>query len=279
MTYKTILTVLRNDAEARRVMPVAIALARKYDSHLVAVHAEPSPVSYSTPEGFPDTDFIERSLRDCEQRAAEMKTYVETECAAEGINVEWMSTVTFAGDSAVAALPIAFNSDLIIAGQTDPSDNRVGYANVEALLFESGRPVLFVPFAGKLDIGTEHAVVAWNGTRESARAVFDALPLLKDAGKVEVLLIDAQSTEDQDAATAGADIAEALMRHGITVDVRNLHSDGLTIAAIIENYMADSGAGLLVMGGYSHSRLREMIFGGTTRTILSSMPSLTLMSH
>ncbi len=279
MAYRTILAVLRNEAEARRVIPVALMLARKYESHLIAAHAEPSPITYSTPEGFPDTDFIERSLRDCEDRASAIKSYVETECAAEGINIEWMSTVSFGGDSAAAAIPIAFNCDIIVAGQTDASDTGFGYANVEALLFESGRPVLFVPFAGKPTVNTDHAVVAWNGTRESARATFDALPLLKVAGKVEILLVDAKSTEQQDAAAAGADIAQALMRHGIEVDVRNTKSGGLDVAAVIENHMADTGAGLLVMGGYSHSRLRELIFGGTTRTILSSMPSLTLMSH
>lgn len=279
MTYKTILTVLRNEAEAKRVVPVALALAQRFDAHIIAAHAEPSPISYSTPEGFPDTDFIDRTLKDCEARAAALKSYVEKECAAEGVNCEWMSTITLGGDSASAAMPIAHNSDIIITGQTDPSDNQMGYANVEALLFESGRPVLFVPFAGRPDVSTDHAVVAWNGSRESARAVFDALPLLKAAGKVEVVLVDARSTPDQDAATAGADIAQALMRHGITVDVRNIRSGGLDVATIIENHIADGGAGLLVMGGYSHSRLRELIFGGTTRTILGAMPCLTLMSH
>ncbi len=279
MAYRNILMVLRSESEAKRVVPVAIALTRQFDAHLVAAHAEPSPVVYSTPEGFPDTDYMERMINESEKRMETLRAAVETACAAEGIKAEWMSTVNLAGDSATAALPVALNSDLIVAGQADPSDMSSGYANVEALLFESGRPVLFVPFAGKSTTSTGHAAVAWNASRESARAVFDALPLLKTAGKVDLLLIDPKTNMGQDSETAGADIAEALERHGIKVTVQNLRSNGLPVAAVIENYMAESGAGLLVMGAYSHSRLREFIFGGTTRTVMNSMPTLTLMSH
>lgn len=279
MAYRTILAVLRNENEAKRVLPAAMALARKFDAHLVATHAEPSPIAYSTPEGFPDTDFIERSIRDSEQRTEKLRSYVEKACTAEGIKPEWTSAVTFGGDSATAALPIALNSDLIIAGQTDYSDMTAGYANVEALLFESGRPVLFVPYAGEKRVDTGHVVIAWNGTRESARAVFDAMPLLKAAGKVDLLLIDARANSEQDIDTAGADIAEALERHEVKVTVHNLRSNKQPIADVIVNFVNERGAGLLVMGAYSHSRLREFIFGGTTRKILNSMPALTLMAH
>ncbi len=279
MAYRTILAILRHEKEARRVLPVALALARKFDAHLICAHAEPSPVAYSTPDGFPDTDFIERSIKKSEERTVALKAYVDSASAAEGMKSEWMSAVTFGGDSATAALPVAFNSDLIIAGQTDSSDMAAGYANLEALLFEGGRPVLFVPHAGAARIDTNHAVVAWNGTRESARAVFDALPLLKAAGRTDLIVIDAPSSDDQSDTTAGADIAEALARHGVKVTVHNLRSNGLPIPAVIENHVVESGAGLLVMGAYSHSRLREFIFGGTTRTLLNSMPSLTLMAH
>lgn len=279
MAYRTVLSVLRNENEAKRVLPVAIGLARKFNAHLVAAHAEPSPIAYSTPEGFPDTDFIEKSVRESEERTEKLRTHVEKACSAEGIKPEWMSSVTFGGDSATAALPIALNSDLIIVGQTDYSDMTAGYANVEALLFESGRPVLFVPFAGEKSVDTNHAVIAWNGSRESARAVFDAMPLLKAAGKVDLLLIDARANSEQDIDTAGSDIAEALERHDVKVTIHNVRSNKMPVADVIVNFVSEQGAGLLVMGAYSHSRLREFIFGGTTRTVLNTMPTLTLMAH
>ena len=114
---------------------------------------------------------------------------------------------------------------------------------------------------------------------ESARAVFDALPLLTAAESVEVLTVDPVENAEQSKAIAGAEIAAALTRHGAKVSANTEISDGLPAAAIIQNRLADTGADLLVMGAYSRSRLREYLFGGVTRTMLQSMPNLTLMSR
>jgi nucleotide-binding universal stress UspA family protein len=144
---------------------------------------------------------------------------------------------------------------------------------------ESGRPVLVVPNAGTFDRVGASAVVAWNGSREAARAAFDALPFMKEAREVEILCIDVSDSYDQDASVAGAEIAAALARHDITVSFTAQRSDGVAHGDVIANHLADSGTDLLVMGAYGQSRLKEFIFGGATSRLLKSMPVPTLMSR
>ena len=120
-------------------------------------------------------------------------------------------------------------------------------------------------------------IIAWNGSREAARAAFDALPFILEAVGTEILLIDPPDSDDP--AQAGADIAAALARHGAEVSVHAEHSRGLSTDAVIRNRLAATGADLLVLGAYSHSWLRELLFGGVTRTVLQSMPITAFLSR
>ena len=123
-------------------------------------------------------------------------------------------------------------------------------------------------------------LVAWNGSQQAARAVFDALPFIREADETEILSLDVADTPRQDAAVAGADIAAALSRHGATITfVSEQGSGGLSSGETIENRIVETGSDLLVMGAYSQSWLKEFFFGGATRTLLRSMPTATLMSR
>ena len=279
MTYKTLLAVLQDKDDAARVLDCALPLAARFSAHLIGVHAEAIPVPYVTPMGFPDTEFIAASEEAGEQRSAEIRELFEARCAREGVSHGWRAVRNVSGDAAAGALGVARASDLIVAQQVDPEGDAGFLADVEALLFESGRPVLFVPYAVSVDCAFRKVLVAWNGSQQAARAAFDALPFIRAAQETEVLSLDAADNAEQDAAVAGADIAAALARHGAKVTFASGVSAGIGAGEAIENRIADTHADLLVMGAYSQSRLKEFFFGGATRTLLQSMPVATLMSR
>lgn len=279
MSYKTILAVLQGKDDADRVLDCALPLASRFQAHLIGVHAEPIPVPYVTPMGFPDTDFIAASAELNQQRSNELKALFEARAAREGVSCEWHALESVSGDSAIGALAAARACDLVVVQQSDPEGASGSLANVEALLFESGRPVLFVPYAVSVDPAFSKVLVAWNGTQQAARAVFDALPFIREAKETQILSLDASDTGQQDGAVAGVDIAAALARHGAKVVYASEGSGGVGTGEAIENRIAESGIDLLVMGAYSQSWLKEFFFGGATRTLLQSMPTATLMSR
>lgn len=171
---------------------------------------------------------------------------------------------------------IARSFDLSIVGQADPQSS-IDDLLIEGALFDSGRPVLIVPYIHRTPLKLDCVLVCWDGSRNAARAVNDAMPFLSRAKKVEVVAIDAK--EDKSGDIVGVDIAQHLARHGMKVNLRRINSPDVDVANTILSDAADRDADLIVMGGYGHSRLREFILGGATRGILSSMTVPTLMSH
>jgi nucleotide-binding universal stress UspA family protein len=276
MEFKTILAVLQDEADTERVLGMAVALAARHGAHLVGLHARALPLPPATPMGMPDIGYMEAADEASRKLTAKVQAIFEHRTRAEGVSAEWRSMESISGDSAAAALESARCADLVVAGQGDPDQPA---ADLAALLFHGGRPVLFVPFAGRFEAEFARIIVAWNGTSEAARAAFDALPFLVAARQVEILTVDAPTDARQDAITSGAEIAAALSRHGCKVTVVNVHSGTLTAGEAIQNRVADENVQLLVAGAYSRSRLRELFFGGVTRTMIRSMTCPTLMSR
>lgn len=279
MSYKTILAVLQDKDDANRVLDCALPLATRFSSHLIGIHAEAIPVPYVTPMGFPDTDFIAASADANQKRSQEIAALFEERARREGVSREWQAMENVSGDAAVGAVSTARNCDLVIAQQSDPDGAAGVLTNLEALLFESGRPVLFVPYAVAVDCRFRRVLVAWNGSAQAARATFDALPFIVAADQVDILQIGAEDTYAQDHAVAGVDIAASLARHGAKVNYASQPKADIGVGEALENQIAETGADLLVMGAYSQSWLKEFFFGGATRTLLKSMPAATLMSR
>lgn len=166
--------------------------------------------------------------------------------------------------------------DMIIIEQPSRDGESGDELLVEAALFHSGRPVMIVPYIQKDEIKLDHVLVGWDGGVTAARAVGDAMPLLKKAGKVDVVTIVSKRVDEKE--MPGFDIARHLARHGVNAEVKRLPS-GEEPASTLLSYAADASTDLMVMGGYGHSRLREFVLGGTTRNILASMTVPVLMSH
>lgn len=169
---------------------------------------------------------------------------------------------------------------LMTAAGTGTGEGSVVRTFFSATLLESGRPVMVVPPGCRMQTPPQHVVVAWRPTREASRALHDAMPFLKAAGSVDVLEIEPGPEERSlDGPQPGADIATHLARHDIKVRVviRQLQEE--TVAQALLSHCEQSGAGLLVAGGYGHSRLREWMIGGTTRDLLQFARLPALFSH
>jgi nucleotide-binding universal stress UspA family protein len=146
-------------------------------------------------------------------------------------------------------------------------------------LITSGRPILVVPYIGRLETFGTNILVGWNNSRESARAINDAIPLLAKAASVTILeanLIGRRPAIDD---VTSVDITRHLTRHGISAKRARTVAAGISASDALLSYAADVSADLLVVGGYGHSRLRELILGGVTRELLQHMTLPVLMSH
>jgi nucleotide-binding universal stress UspA family protein len=170
--------------------------------------------------------------------------------------------------------------DLVVLGQANPDDPFVPLAQEtpEYVATNSARPVLVVPYAGHFEAPFRRILVAWDGSMEATRAVTAALPLMQQAQTVTLVVFNAGRQPDVHGSEPGADMALYLARHGIEVEVSSQVAD-IDIGSALLSYAADFDANLLVMGCYSHSRLREIMLGGATRTILQSMTLPVLMAH
>jgi nucleotide-binding universal stress UspA family protein len=265
MPIKTIVAILQNERDAARVLDCSLPLARQFEAHLIGVHAEAMPVPYTSASGFPDTEFLQVSANLNKERAGKLKAEFTQRTEGSGLSLEWRSLETFSGDSAISALSSVRAADLVVAGQGEEGGDST--ADIGALVYDAGRPVLVVPHSGPMVTSFNRILIAWNGSREAARAAFDALPFIVQAELTEILIID--PPEDLDGSVdAGSEIAASLSRHGANITVAAVKSGGASMEDVIQDHLSATGADLLVLGAYSHSWLRRLIFGGVTRSVL-----------
>lgn len=171
-------------------------------------------------------------------------------------------------------------ADLTVLGQNNPYESRGGGdAIVVTAAMASGRPVLVVPFAGEFPTLGERVLVAWNASREAARAVNDALPILEKAQAVTVLAVNPRHGIGGHGDVPAADIALHLARHGVRAEAAHTVARDIPDGEALLSYAADIGADMIVAGAYGHSRAREMVFGGVTRTLLHEMTVPVFLSH
>jgi nucleotide-binding universal stress UspA family protein len=270
VSYKTILVHLDDRPRRAERLALAFTLAARFEAHLVALFAlEATRIpSYALAEAGPLVEEIQARRRAEAARAAEAE-FRQAERRAAG-KAEWRVSSA----DAVAALRLnARYADLVVAGQPE---NPAGQALAAELVLGAGRPVLFVPYAGRFADAGKRVLVAWNASREAARAIADALPVLARADAVEVVAFEPGGDHG---AIPGADIAHYLARHGVKASASRDVAPDLDIGARILSRAADSAADLIVMGAYGRSRLRELVLGGATRALLDAMTVPVLMAH
>jgi nucleotide-binding universal stress UspA family protein len=189
---------------------------------------------------------------------------------------DWRMT---SGKLSEAAVLQARNADLVIVGQADPEHPPTGGPLVEDLLMTAGRPLLIIPYVGHFERLGATILVGWTNSREATRAVNDAIPLLAKAASVTVLSARPSGRRPATHDATGAEITRHLARHGIRAKAAQTVMTGGSASDVLLSYAADVSADLLVVGGYGHSRLRELVLGGVTRDLLHHMTLPVLMSH
>jgi nucleotide-binding universal stress UspA family protein len=172
---------------------------------------------------------------------------------------------------------IARRFDLAVVAQPEPKCPVPDRLIVEAALFDTGRPVLIVPYIQRAGLELDQVMLCWDGSRSAARAAADAMPFIRRGKLVEVVTVASEPAKSDE--MPGADMAHHLARHGAKVELKRIVTTETDIASTILSHAADVSADFLVMGGYGHSRLREFVLGGVTRGILGSMTIPTLLSH
>ena len=276
--YKALLLHLDPGENCKKRTNIAIELARKYEAHLVGlyyVHPLPMP-GYVRPElqGNYLTTWKDSLTQDRERAAAAFHELV----SRAGISFEWRFEQPLPNDGFETHARYA---DLAIVGQTNPDAAQRYTASdfPEFVCLSAGRPVLVVPYAGEFGTVGERVLVAWNASREATRAVADAMPILRRAKKVFVLSVNPAKEVSAHGDVPGADIAWYLARHGVKVEATDTsRSDGEAGDTLL-SCAFDHQADLIVMGAYGHSRFKEMVLGGMTRTLLGEMTVPVFMSH
>ncbi|SNS54809.1 Nucleotide-binding universal stress protein, UspA family [Noviherbaspirillum humi] len=279
MRYRTIAVhVNDSDHNAERVR-IAADLALRNDAHLVGVAVTGLPAALYMPGMADEAVLLSAYLDTMNRQAAD--ALAEFEGVADRAGVALFEKRVVEDDPGVALCLQARYSDLVVIGQDDPDESLLGQrADMPAyVVLNAGRPVLIVPYAGTFNSVGKRIVVAWDGGVQSSRAVSLAMPFLMQAEQVQVALFDAQAETPLDE-LPGADIGQYFARHGINVEVsRESAGDDIDIGNALLSHLSDFGADLLVMGGYGHSRFREILLGGVTRTVLQAMTAPVLMTH
>lgn len=279
MAYRNLLVHLDATEACAQRIATAIALADAHDAHLtgLALAAEVSLPSYIGGQLPPEVIEMQRqhALKRAEAAGARF-----TEAMKKAGRPEDLRTVTTLDIDVASVIALhARYADLALLGQ--PESGREGPAGrhaVEEVILSCGRPVIVVPYIGAKSMG-RRVMIAWDSGRESTRAVNDALPLLEKAEEVIVLSVNPRPGIDGHGEQPGADIALHLARHGVNVEVQQTQSAEISIGETILSRLADAGSDLLVMGAYGHSRFRELVLGGVTRTLMEEMTIPVLMSH
>ena len=279
MSYKTILTHCNDTRRIGPLLATAVTLAERFQAHLLALSVAPPVEVIAVGPGMPPMVFDAH----CELyrgQSATMKSAFESAVLGRLLAAEWLEDEAGAFGVADCILPYARSADLIVASQTDPDWSGSPHLDVaDRLAIESGRPVLIVPNKGVHDAIGNRVLLAWNGRREAARAAFDALPLLRVAKDVRVVWVNPQSERERAQDLPAADICVALARHGVNCQATEQVAPWAGVGETLLGCAKDFDADLLVMGCYGHTRLREFVFGGASRHVLTHMSVPVLMSH
>lgn len=283
MGYKTILTYLPNARLASGALAATKAVAQIDNAHVIGLYIAPALRNLgTTPLGAVDvsSEMIEQHREWHLEESVRTKALFDKAMAGETFVSEWRHIESRRPDPLDDTLDHARNAELVVApmvseDDSDFEDERIG----ERLMMESGRPVLIVPT--NVDVATigQRVTVAWDASRESCRAAFDALPLLRSAENVQIVWVDPIVQPGQSESRAGDEIAASLARCGVICEAVDARSTGDGVGAELLARASDHGSDVLVMGGYGQSRFREFIFGGATRDILRGMTIPVLMSH
>jgi len=266
-------------AEAAECAVAAFQVLRLADKpRLIGVHVAPLAMTYGLVTDMAISSFIEAQIAaaDEERRAAEVAFIAASRKA--GVDFDWRAEKS--PDSLVSphAGSLARAADIILCPQLR-GEASIGRHQLEEVVFSSGRPVIGLPVGWSVKKLGARVLVAWDGGREATRAVFDSLPILVKAEAVRLVSVQGFLDEPVRQFTPGDDIAATLSRHGVNIETTTFRSTRGSMRDEFKSQALDFGADLVVMGCYGHSRFRERILGGVSRSMLKDIPFPLLLAN
>lgn len=274
---KDVLVSLPVGTSSKAVVDYAISVAKAFDAHLAGLAFAYEPVVPGTVFDGVAASIIATYRAESEKAGKAAAAKFDEAVRGTGVSAE--SHLLESGPTGAGELfaHMARHFDLSVVAQADPEKDTLEELLPEAALFGSGRPVLVVPYIQRTGLKLDRVLVCWDGSRTAARAIGDAMPFLERAKSIDVVTVSKdQGRRDE---LPGIDIAHHLARHKLRVDLKRIVATDIDVTSAILSHAADTGADMIVMGGYGHSRLREFVLGGATRGILSAMTVPILMSH
>lgn len=272
---RDILVNLATTTKHDRARDYALSLAEMFDAHLtgLAFAYEPIIPMMGPIDGLPASYIDEERAANEKSAQAAKSRFLQASNAAR--SEAYSPNVTVSGAAHLFA-KIGRNYDLCVVEQANVNSSNYDLIT-EAALFDSGRPVLVIPYIHDKPAKFDTALICWDGSKPAARAVADAIPLLRKAKRIQIITVAeaAKITEE----FPSAEIAQHLSRHGLAVQVKRIDVEDLDVANTILSHATDIDADFLVMGAYGHNRIREFVLGGVTAQVLSTMTSPVLMSH
>lgn len=279
MSYKSILLHIDYTDRCYERVDVAIDLAQRFSAHLCALAPAGNPLLpyHGSADGL--GNYAAEVMQELSRLSEVATDRFRAKAKTAGLSTYDVRACD--GDAVYAINNESRYADLVVVGQSDREHPTPARPNdlPEAIVLGSGRPVLIVPYVGKFAHVGRRVLLLWNESREAARAATDALPLLKLAEQVDVIAFDSKRRIQGAIESGLGDVGDYLARHGVNVNVSREPSGEVEVGALALSRAADLGSDLLVMGGYGHTRLREWVMGGVSRSLLEHMTVPVLMSH
>jgi nucleotide-binding universal stress UspA family protein len=279
MQYKNILVYLDQGASNKERINTAIALAIAQNAKLtgVVVNALPNS-SILSRLGIGKGDALMEQARVNAQVVIER---FEQQTDRAGVEADACVIECLEGKAPEKLARMARIFDLSIMRQANPDKPNAAFIAElsEEVMFSSGRPVFFMPYIGAHNIPCKRGLIAWDGSKAATRAIHDALPILEMMEQVTILIVDAHKIEHYTELKPGEALSLHLSEHGVNNVVSRVPKGEASTSTIILNEISDTGADMLVMGGYGTPKLREIMLGGVTRTLFECMTVPVFMSH
>ncbi|HEX7641610.1 MAG TPA: universal stress protein [Burkholderiaceae bacterium] len=273
MNYRSITACLDPDESSKRLAEFAVSVAAQQEAHLTGLYLSYVPPAIYDLYGGLGPMIVEWDKQD-EERRTSYEELLRRSAGLAGVNTDWVVCKDLSWRLAMAHTRTA---DLAIIGQKRPGYTDLSQGFYDSLVMKSGRPVLFLPYACNIPQAFDRVIVAWDGSREAARALADAMPFLHKAR--QVLVLSAMSGRNKDNELPDVGIGAYLARHDIEAELERDDNVSIDTAQWLLSRAATMGADLLVMGAYGHNRFGEMILGGVTRSVMREMTLPVLMSH
>ena len=283
MSYRSLLVHLDHDRRLDARLAYALRIARELDCHVIGAAptgSVPAPAEFvPVGAGASLADYADAVWMALDQRGHELQERFEAACRQAGVASH--ETIVVHADKAQSLVRLSHCSDIVVISQADPEapDFPAASERVADVVLHSARPTIVLPFAGEFDTIASRVLVAWDDSREAARALADALPLLRLAREVQVVTWErASSTADAGLPARQQGLRRWLDAHGVAAELRVART-GLSLTEALLSRASDFDADLVVMGAYGHQRWTERLLGGMTQGVLAAMTVPVLMSH